>query len=168
MGMLFLGSCDTFLEEDLRDQITPDAFFTNDTEAALATNGVYRLYHDTNLYNTRGLDNYYTSGADIQAASRDVNSEIHNYLIAEGTADGNGTWVQLYRVVNNTTTFIEGIEGSDAISQEAKDLAYRGATFFKGLGLLSFDEPVGRRTLLYGTTNGKRTSSLDQNPKRRN
>ena len=133
LGFILLGACDEFLEEDLRDQITPDAFFNSDIEAQLSVNGVYRLYHDTNLYNTRGLDNYYTSGADIQAASRDVNSEIHNYLIAEGTADGNGTWVQLYRVVNNTTTFIDGIQNSESISQAAKDQNIGELLFLRAL-----------------------------------
>ena len=132
-GMLLLGACDSFLEEDLRDQITPEAFFTNDKEAELAVNGVYRLYHDSNLYQIRGLDNYYTSGADIQAASRDVNGAIHNYLIQEGTADGNGTWVQLYRVVNNTTTFLAGIEGSEDISQATKDLRIGELLFLRAL-----------------------------------
>lgn len=43
MGLLVLSSCDKFLEEDLRDEITPESFFTNDKEAELAVNGVYRL-----------------------------------------------------------------------------------------------------------------------------
>lgn len=119
LSFLVLSSCDKFLEEDLRDEITPDAFFTNDKEAELAVNGVYRLYHNNNLYGQRGLDNYYTSGADIQAASRNVNNAIHNYLIQEGTADGNGTWIQLYRVINNTTEFISNIEGNENLSEDA-------------------------------------------------
>ena len=32
MGLLVLSSCEKFLEEDLRDEITPDSFFTNDKE----------------------------------------------------------------------------------------------------------------------------------------
>ncbi|SHJ06650.1 RagB/SusD family nutrient uptake outer membrane protein [Pseudozobellia thermophila] len=133
LGLLVLGSCDEFLEEDLRDQITPDAFFTNDKEAELAVNGVYRLYHDNNLYRQRGLDNYYTSGADIQAANRDVNGSIHNYLIQEGTADGNGTWIQLYRVVNNTTEFIFNIENNENLSQEVIDHRLGELLFLRAL-----------------------------------
>ncbi|CAM4290331.1 RagB/SusD family nutrient uptake outer membrane protein [Zobellia nedashkovskayae] len=133
VGFLVLSSCDDFLEEDLRDQITPDAFFTNDKEAELAVNGVYRLLQDNNVYRQRGLDNYYTSGADIQAANRDVNGSIHNYLIQEGTADGNGTWIQLYKVVNNTTEFISNIEGNESLSQEAMDSRLGELLFLRAL-----------------------------------
>ncbi|MBT2161485.1 RagB/SusD family nutrient uptake outer membrane protein [Zobellia barbeyronii] len=133
VGFLVLSSCDDFLEEDLRDQITPDAFFTNDKEAELAVNGVYRLLQDNNVYRQRGLDNYYTSGADIQAANRDVNSSIHNYLIQEGTADGNGTWIQLYKVVNNTTEFISNIEGNESLTQEARDSRLGELLFLRAL-----------------------------------
>ena len=133
LSFFVLSSCDKFLEEDLRDEITPDAFFTNDKEAELAVNGVYRLYHNNNLYGQRGLDNYYTSGADIQAASRNVNNAIHNYLIQEGTADGNGTWIQLYRVINNTTEFISNIEGNENLSQEAIDQRLGELLFLRAL-----------------------------------
>ncbi|CAM3329672.1 RagB/SusD family nutrient uptake outer membrane protein [Zobellia roscoffensis] len=133
VGFLVLSSCNDFLEEDLRDQITPDAFFTNDKEAELAVNGVYRLFHDNNVYRQRGLDNYYTSGADIQAANRDVNGAIHNYLIQEGTADGNGTWIQLYRVVNNTTEFISNIEGNENLSDDAKSSRLGELLFLRAL-----------------------------------
>ncbi|CAM4276657.1 RagB/SusD family nutrient uptake outer membrane protein [Zobellia nedashkovskayae] len=133
VGFLVLSSCDDFLEEDLRDQITPDAFFTNDKEAELAVNGVYRLLQDNNVYRQRGLDNYYTSGADVQAANRDVNGSIHNYLIQEGTADGNGTWIQLYKVVNNTTEFISNIEGNESLSQEAMDSRLGELLFLRAL-----------------------------------
>ncbi|MGP1993175.1 RagB/SusD family nutrient uptake outer membrane protein [Zobellia laminariae] len=133
VGFLVLSSCDDFLEEDLRDQITPDAFFTNDKEAELAVNGVYRLLQDNNVYRQRGLDNYYTSGADIQAANRDVNSSIHNYLIQEGTADGNGTWIQLYKVVNNTTEFISNIEGNESLTQQARDNRLGELLFLRAL-----------------------------------
>ncbi len=133
MGLFVLGSCDDFLEEDLRDEITPDNFFTNDKEAELAVNGVYNLYHNNNLYRQRGLDNYYTSMADIQAASRDVNGSIHNYLVQEGTADGNGTWIQLYRVVNNTTEFITNIEGNENLSEDARDQRLGELLFLRAL-----------------------------------
>lgn len=133
MGFFLLSSCDEFLEEDLRDEITPDAFFTNDEEAELSVNGVYRLYHDNNLYRQRGLDNYYTSGADIQAANRDVNGAIHNYLIQEGTADGNGTWIQLYRVVNNTTEFITNIEGNESLSEGVRNQRLGELLFLRAL-----------------------------------
>ena len=92
------SSCESFLEEDFRSGITTDNFFNNDAEAQLAVNGLYRLLHNNNLYRQRGLDNFYTHGADVVAASRNVNGTVHNYLFAEGVGDG-----QLFQGVNQET-----------------------------------------------------------------
>jgi hypothetical protein len=132
-SLLVSTSCNKFLEEDLRDQITPENFFNNDKEAELAVNGVYRLLHDNSLYGLRGLDDYYTSGADEQGPSRAVNPQIHNYLIAEGVADGNDSWITLYRIVNNTTEFIAKIEGNEKISQSARDSNVGQLLFLRAL-----------------------------------
>ncbi|MEP5615873.1 MAG: hypothetical protein ABJP76_07170, partial [Flavobacteriaceae bacterium] len=117
LGICTLVGCDEFLEEDLRSAITPDNFFNSDAEAVLAVNGIYRYLHNNNLYRQRGLDNYYTSGADIQGPSRNVNGAIHNYLIAEGVADGNDTWNVCYEIVNGTTEFLANIEGNESMSE---------------------------------------------------
>ncbi|MEJ7693715.1 RagB/SusD family nutrient uptake outer membrane protein [Daejeonella sp.] len=129
----FFTGCEKFLEEDLRDQITPDKFFNNDKEAELSVNGVYRLLHDNSLYGQRGLDNYYISGADILGPSRNVNGEIHNYLIREGVADGNGTWIKLYQIVNNTTEFIGNIEGNAKISKTSQERNIGQLLFLRAL-----------------------------------
>ena len=128
-----LTGCKKFLEEDLRDQITPGNFFNNDKEAELAVNGVYRLLHDNSLYGLRGLDNYYVNGADVVGPNRNVNGEIHNYLIQEGVADGNATWISLYRVVNNTTEFIVNIEDNPNISEAARNKNVGQLLFLRAL-----------------------------------
>lgn len=158
-------SCDEFLEEDLRDEITPDAFFTNDKEAELAVNGVYRLLHNNNLYAQRGLDDYYTSGADIQAASRNVNNEIHNYLIQEQTADGNGTWIQLYRVVNNATEFITNIEGNENLSEESIDQRLGELLFLRALAYYHLTNLWGDVPFYTGNLPVLERSVLERSPK---
>ncbi|MEL0652579.1 RagB/SusD family nutrient uptake outer membrane protein [Algibacter sp. TI.3.09] len=115
-AILLLTACGKeFLEEEVRTETSPTNFFNNDAEGELAVNGVYQLLHDNNLYRQRGLDDYYTHGADVVGPSRNVNGTIHNYLIAEGVADGNGPWTQLYRIVNNATEFLENIDGNEKI-----------------------------------------------------
>jgi hypothetical protein len=132
-GILLLTGCDTFLEEDLRDQIATDNFFKNDQEAILATNGLYRILHRGSLYKTRGLDNYYVNGADEVGPSRNVNGEIHNYLIAEGVADGNGTWASLYEIVRNSSLFITNIEGNENLSEEVRNRTLGECLFIRSL-----------------------------------
>ncbi|MCM5664068.1 RagB/SusD family nutrient uptake outer membrane protein [Galbibacter mesophilus] len=131
--LLVIVSCDDFLEEDLRNQITTDNFYQNDEEALLAVNGLYRILHRGSLYRTRGLDDYYLSGADEVGPSRNVNGQIHNYLIAEGVADGNGTWAALYEIVRNANLHIENIEGNETLSESTRNQTLGEALFIRAL-----------------------------------
>jgi hypothetical protein len=132
-SFLLLTGCDKFLEEDLKDQIATDNFFNNDQEALLAANGLYRILHRGSLYRTRGLDNYYVNGADEVGPSRNVNGQIHNYLIAEGVADGNGTWSSLYEIVRNSSLFITNIDGNENLSEEVRDQTLGECLFIRAL-----------------------------------
>tara|TARA_R110000796_G_scaffold60489_1_gene139941 strand:- start:19725 stop:21278 length:1554 start_codon:yes stop_codon:yes gene_type:complete len=133
MAFVLLLSCDKFLEEDLRDQIATDNFFNNDQEALLASNGLYRILHRGSLYKTRGLDDYYVSGADEVGPSRNVNGQIHNYLIAEGVADGNGVWSSLYEIVRNASLNIENVEGNENLSEAVRDQVLGESLFIRAL-----------------------------------
>ncbi|MEM6631383.1 MAG: RagB/SusD family nutrient uptake outer membrane protein [Bacteroidota bacterium] len=125
--------CDDFLEEDFRDGITTDKFFNNDAEAILAVNGIYRILLRGNMYRTRGLDNYYQSGADESGPSRNVNGNIHNYNIAEGVADGNGTWSSCYEIVRNTSLFLTNIDGNEQISESVRNRSVGELLFLRSL-----------------------------------
>ncbi len=133
LGLFITTGCEEFLEEDLRDQIGTDNFFNNDAEAQLAVNGVYRILHRGSLYRTRGLDNYLQNGADETAPSRNVNGNIHNYLIAEGVADGDNTWAGLYEIVRNTSSFLTSIDGNENLGEEERDQAIGELLFLRAL-----------------------------------
>lgn len=134
VGLLLpISSCEDFLEEDFRSGITTDNFFNNDAEAILAVNGVYRLLLRGNMYRTRGLDNYYQNGADETGPSRNVNGNIHNYNIAEGIADGAGTWSSLYEIVRNTSLFLSSIEDNENISTDIRDRSIGELLFQRSL-----------------------------------
>ncbi|MEI6866507.1 RagB/SusD family nutrient uptake outer membrane protein [Flavicella sp.] len=133
IGLFTIVGCDEFLEEDLRDEITPENFFNNDAEAVLAVNGIYREFHANNLYGERGLDDYYVNGADVVGPSRNVNGNIHNYLIAEGVDDGNEVWVKLYDVVNGTTEFISRIDGNESLSEDTRNQTVGELLFLRAL-----------------------------------
>ncbi|MBC9797173.1 RagB/SusD family nutrient uptake outer membrane protein [Sinomicrobium weinanense] len=130
---LVFGGCSKFLEEDLRDQIAVDNFFNNDQEALLAVNGLYRILHRPSMYRTRGLDNYYVNGADEVGPSRNVNGEIHNYLINEGVADGDANWAACYEIVRNASLYITNLEGNEKISEEIRNQALGESLFIRAL-----------------------------------
>ena len=125
--------CESFLEEDLRDQISVENFFNNDQEAILSANGLYRILRRGTLYRTRGLDNYYVNGADEVGPSRNVNGQIHNYLIQEGVSDGNGTWGALYEIVRNASLNISNIEGNENLSEEIRAQTLGESLFIRAL-----------------------------------
>ncbi|NOR75549.1 MAG: RagB/SusD family nutrient uptake outer membrane protein [Draconibacterium sp.] len=133
VGLLVFSSCDSFLEEDFRSGITTDNFFNNDKEAQLAVTGLYRLLHSGNLYRTRGIDNFYTHGADVVGPSRNVNGAVHNYQFAEGVSDGNGTWNQLYTLARNSALFLASIDGNEKLSESVRNQAVGEILFIRAL-----------------------------------
>jgi hypothetical protein len=133
VGLLMFNGCDSFLEEDYRSGITTDNFFNNDAEAELAVNGLYRLLHSTALYKTRGIDDFYTHGADVVGPSRNVNGTVHNYLIAEGVGDGEGTWNKLYELARNSALFLSSIDGNENLSEAARNQAVGEILFMRAL-----------------------------------
>ena len=133
VSLLMFSSCDSFLEEDFRSGITTDNFFNNDAEAQLAVNGLYRLLHNNNLYRQRGIDDFYTHGADEVSPSRNVNGPVINYQFAEGVSDGYGTWNKLYELARNSALFLSSIEASEKISETAKNQAVGEILFMRAL-----------------------------------
>jgi hypothetical protein len=133
LACIGLGSCEDFLEEDFRSGITTDNFFNNDQEAQLAVNGLYRLLHSPNLYRTRGLDDFYTAGADLTASSRNVNGTVHNYQFAEGVGDKAGSWNSLYELARNAALSLENIDGNENLSEAARNQATGEILFMRAL-----------------------------------
>jgi len=150
---LFFSSCDSFLEEDPRGELATAIFYNNDSEAILASNGLYRILHRGNLYNTRGLDNYLVNGTDEVGPSRAVNGNIHNYLINEGVADGNGTWGTLYELVRNASDIITNVEENNNLSDAVRNQVLGEALFMRALAYFHLtnlwgDVPYFRELLL--------------------
>lgn len=131
--VLAFTACDDFLEEDFRSGITTDNFFNNDAEAILAVNGTYRILHRGSLYKTRGLDDYYVSGTDEVGPSRNVNGQIHNYLIGEGVADGEGTWNSSYELARNAALFLASVEGNENLSEAIRNQVTGELLFMRAL-----------------------------------
>ncbi|WP_299552319.1 RagB/SusD family nutrient uptake outer membrane protein [Seonamhaeicola sp.] len=136
-SILFFGlantGCDPFLEEEPRGVLQTGNFYNNDNEALLASNGLYRILHKGSLYRTRGLDNYYVSGCDLVGPSRNVNGNIHNYLIDEGVADGNATWGALYEIVRNASDLIARAGGNENLSENVRNQVLGEAYFLRAL-----------------------------------
>ena len=134
--------CDKFLEEDPRSLISPDTFFSSETDARQAVNGIYAILKNNSIYGQEGLDHYYDYGADICEPNRSISfvEPIGNYSMNESLADKSvqrmgvaDTWKDLYRVINNVNTTIKEVSGNNAISSTAQTEIIAEVTFIRAL-----------------------------------
>jgi hypothetical protein len=135
-------SCESFLEEDPRDIIAPENFFTSDADANQAITGVYSVIKNNSIYGQAGLDNWYDNGVDIIEPNRThpIFEVMGNYTLSEVTADASNqlmsvtdTWQNLYRVILNATVTIDRVDGNEDISQEVQTDVVAQARFLRAM-----------------------------------
>lgn len=135
-------SCEKFLEEEPRDIIAPETFFTSEADARQAVTGVYAIFKNNSLYGQVGLDNFYDNGADIIEPNRVIGfvEPIGNYTINEAVADRSeqkmsvsDTWKDLYKVVLNANIIIDRVNGNEALLPEVQTDIVAETTFLRAL-----------------------------------
>ncbi len=137
-GSLSFQTCESFLEEDPRDIVSPANFFNSDAEVESAINGLYEIYHGNSLHGKIGLDRFYENGADVIGPNRAFGQvePIQAYTLNEGNvgdiSQGGGapiTWQNLYRIILNTNIILESIQDNENISEDA-GRRFRGEALF--------------------------------------
>jgi hypothetical protein len=120
--LLLPSSCDEpFLDEDLRDALSPAVFFNNLNEAEMAVNGVYALLNSQNLYRNRNYRGATQFGTDEVCPQRKVVQTPYNYLYTEGLGDLFAAWKEFYLIIRNANSAIAYISSADALSTEEKN-----------------------------------------------
>ena len=123
--LLAFTGCESFLEEDPRDIIAPENFFSSEADARQAVTGIYAILKNNSLYGQVGLDHFYDNGADIIEPNRvaDFVMPIGNYTIDEAIADRSiqkmsvsDSWKDFYKIILNANVILDQIEGNEAIS----------------------------------------------------
>ncbi|HET8737887.1 MAG TPA: RagB/SusD family nutrient uptake outer membrane protein [Pricia sp.] len=136
-GFTFTG-CDTFLEEEPRDLVSPGNFFNTASEFELAVVGLYDTYKSNSLHGKIGLDRYYENGADVIGPNR-VFGQVEptqSYSLSESNISaidqGGGaplTWQDLYGIILNANTILAQLETNENVTQEEKNL-FEAETLF--------------------------------------
>lgn len=135
-------SCERFLEEDPKAQISPETFFTSESDARQFMNGIYAILKNNSIYGQVGLDHFYDNGADIIEPNRAANfvEPLGNYSMNEAIADRSvqrmsvsDTWGDLYRIIFNANIIIDRVRGNDAILPDAQTDLIADATFARAL-----------------------------------
>ena len=134
-------NCESFLEEEIRDIIAPENFFSSESDARQAITGVYAIYKNNSMYGQVGLDTFYENGADTVEPERPglVNA-IGNYTLDESVADESSqrmsvsdTWKDAYKIVLNSNIIIDRVDGNAAISDAVQTEIIAEARFLRGL-----------------------------------
>jgi len=121
--ILSFASCEDFLDQTPPDGFNPEEIYSSETEIKSAITGVYSLMTRDNLYGNR-LSYVYNPNTDVEmsgvtTSAVNVNgSDIACYDPKPYWTTLNGTWNDMYAIINLANDIIEGIEGS-AIYQNA-------------------------------------------------
>ncbi len=140
--IITLIGCEDFLEEEPRNIIAPENFFTSDADANQAITGVYSVIKNNSIYGQAGLDNWYDNGVDIIEPNRThpIFEVMGNYTLSAVTADASNqlmsvsdTWQNLYRVILNANVIIDRVDGNQDISQDVQADVIAQARFLRAL-----------------------------------
>ncbi len=135
-------SCERFLEEEAKGQITPEDFFASESDARLIITGMYAIMKNNSIYGQVGLDHFYDNGADIIEPNRAANfvEPLGNYSLNEAIADRSiqrmsvsDTWADLYRIIFNANILIDRVDGNEAILPESQIDIIAEARFARAL-----------------------------------
>jgi len=133
---LALFGCEEFLQEDPRDLLSPNNFFNSDAEAKAYINGIYATYmFNSSLYNVVGLSRYYMFGTDLINPNRygGEGKDFSLYTITEGNNPTQGTWQNLYRVIQDCNIVLDRIEENENISEDGYKQTRGEALFLRAL-----------------------------------
>src|SRR5690554_4837103 len=136
LTILFIVSCDKFLEEDPRSLIAPDNFYNSDLELKAAVNGIYATYfRDDGLYNVVGLSRFYEFGSDEINPNR-LGGEglVYSlYTVSEGVNESRNTWQALYRVIQDCNLLLNRMTDNANISEETAAVVGGEVLFLRAL-----------------------------------
>jgi len=136
------ASCETFLEENPRDIISPTNFFNSESDARAAVTGVYAILKNNAIYGQVGLDAWYENGADVIGPNRGwgIIASICSYTMNEGNAGDiqqlmgiAQTWKDLHKIALNTNVILANVQGNENIPEEARNEIIGEALFLRAL-----------------------------------
>ncbi len=131
-------SCESYLEEEPRDFVSPDNFFTTAGEVKTAVTGLYDIFLERSLHANIGLQRFYENGADVIGPSRLFGQvePVQSYSLSESNISAisqNGgaplTWQNLYRIIQNANLILANLSENTTISPSESD-QLRGETLF--------------------------------------
>jgi len=137
--LMMCNSCDRFTDVGLpKSQITRDLIFKDDELAKSAMAAVYRSVYETGFISggTSGAQILFGAYADeLQSYASATSDASIFYQLSHlaSTAKINSLWTTTYSQLYNINSIIEGIEHSENLSLEVKNLLKGEALFMRAL-----------------------------------
>jgi hypothetical protein len=132
LGLLFT-SCDKQLQENPRNKITTENFYTNDTEAILGVNGVYSWLVTSGGFRTslwRALD----EGTDVIRVRKRGSDPEPNYTLSSFSPGYTlAIWTNLYKGISNANLVIDKVSRSTGVTEPIKNRVVGEAKFLRSL-----------------------------------
>ncbi len=130
-------SCDEFLKEEPKTFLSPDTYFTTESQMQAAVDGLYIYLDylfdgDVEVGTQRYVFMEYLHGYGERkrsATSQDL-SEANSLTIAEDNTNLESIWQNAYSCINNANTVISGISSSTADVDESTKNDLLGQAYF--------------------------------------
>jgi hypothetical protein len=127
-----LSSCNDFLQTEPYDFVSPETFYSNETECTMALAGIYYTLVYEEVYG-----NYYScmisNVDDLSYYQRNVGS-ISSQVYGNGHSPSNqhvwGAWEMLYKGINNANVLLQNIDAAN-ISESVKTRIKGEAKFLR-------------------------------------
>lgn len=133
-SLLFLTSCESYLDILPDDQITSGTFWATEEDASLALNGIYSVLRNDNIYGYGGGYDACTPNAYQWAHWEGQQMQVGNGSIYSGSgAIVSGRWQQCYQGIYRCNYFLENIDMIPVINLTTKDRMIGEVYFLRAL-----------------------------------
>ncbi len=128
-------SCDSFLEEDPKGQLVPEAFFETSQDLELAENGLYYAWYKSTEY--IGVWTFFGLGANDLGSSNENGYSWDVFAVPSDHAMIYTAWCDMYALVKTANNVINNYERCDA-TQDFKDAVGGAAYFMRAFAYFNF------------------------------
>lgn len=166
--VIFLNSCEEFLEEKPLNFYSPTTFYNTFEECQIAVNGLYDLIHNRalqegNYYAAYKLPAIMTDEMQWFERSRAPMRDVATCQYSSASETIYLYWSNTYKIINWANSVIVGIENSP-ITREQKDSLIGEVRFIRGLFYSHLVNLFGDVPLLLKPTNSITGNNVSRTP----
>ena len=155
LTLFLISGCESFLEVEPYGNVTPETFFTNESEAILAVNSAYSAQRAAVGWWASGFDLYGEwQSDDLSPIGWSDGILLYQYgSTGDDQGVSSGIWSAAYRGIAQCNAAIEGVEGmtEEQIGTDIKNRVISEAKFLRGWWHLRLAQIYGNAPLVLKT-----------------